>query len=113
MPLPQFVELASNAVVMDGVNPHLVEFLGQLAVVHKVLFNLPLTVTSGKDSIHSAGSLHGAGLAVDIRTHDKDTPANQLLLAVLAFAADGNPIAVFDERNLPGSPHIHIEWHGA
>lgn len=113
MNLPQFLELANNNVVMDGVNPNLVTFLGQLAVVHKVLFNLPLIVTSGKDSLHAAGSLHGAGLAVDVRTHDKDAAANQLLLCVLAFAADGPPIAVFDERALPGSPHIHIEWHGA
>jgi len=22
------------------------------------------------------------------------------------------PITTFDERNLPGSPHLHIEWHG-
>jgi hypothetical protein len=96
-----------------GVNAKLMDFVTYLALVHRVLFAEPLIITSGIDSIHVAGSLHAQGLAVDVRTKDLDQDSTLLLLAVLAYAAPANKIAVFDERALGGEAHIHLEYHGS
>jgi len=95
----------------DVVEP-LHHFIDHLAMIHGLLFAIPLVVTSGKDKVHAAGSLHSVGRAVDIRTADKDPRAQLMLLSLLCFAADTNAVTIFDERNLPGEPHIHVEWHG-
>jgi hypothetical protein len=105
-------QLASPAVTVVGVNPKLMAFVEYLALVHRVLFNKPLVITSGKDSVHVASSLHGKGLAVDFRTKDLDPEETMLLLNLLAYAAPANKIAVFDERALAGEEHIHVEYHG-
>jgi hypothetical protein len=81
--------------------------------MHRLAFGHDLVITSGTDGVHAAGSLHAQGKALDLRTTDKDGEGNALLLHMLAFAANGSPIAYFDERNVPGGPHIHLEWHGA
>jgi hypothetical protein len=104
---------ASSAVVLDGVDAHLISFAQHLAVLHKVLFGTDMVVTSGKDSIHVASSLHGQGKALDLRIKDLAPDAQMIFLALLMYAAPENNVAVFDERALPGSPHIHIEYHGA
>jgi hypothetical protein len=106
-------QLASPAVTVAGVHPKLMAFVEYLALVHRMLFNKPLVITSGKDSVHVASSLHGKGLAVDFRTKDLDPEETMLLLALLAYAAPANKIAVFDERALAGEEHIHVEYHGA
>src|SRR5258708_1541990 len=112
MDLPLGLAVADNTVVLDGVHPKLMDFLGQLAPIHKLLFGIDLVVTSGKDGHHVAGSLHMLGRAVDLRTHDKSPDEVTLLLHVLSFSTVSLPIAVFDERNVPPSPHLHLEWHG-
>lgn len=107
--LPQFVVKGSPAVSLAGVDDKLITFLGWLGAVHQILFHDPLVITSGKDSIHGTGSKHYLGAAVDIRARDVTEVDVLLLLHVLAHASSQWPIAVFDERNLPGEPHIHIE----
>jgi hypothetical protein len=103
---------AGSQVVLVGVNDKLLTFTAHLDAIHQLLFGFQLTITSGQDGRHSPLSLHATGQAVDIRTDDKDAQANMMFLMVLAFAAELMPITVFDERNLPGNPHVHIEWHG-
>ena len=110
---PKYYELASPQVdVVDVLEP-LMAFVEYLGLVHRVVFNKPLVVTSGKDAIHVNGSLHSQGRAVDIRTKDLLPDEQGLLLALLAYAAPANHIAVFDERALVGQEHIHLEYHGA
>ena len=109
---PKYYELASPAVVMDGVAEPLVSFVEYLGLVHRVVFSKALVITSGKDSVHAAGSLHAQGRAVDIRTKDLLPDEQLLLFSLLAFAGPANHIAVFDERALAGAEHIHLEWHG-
>lgn len=113
MELPQYIELSVPTVNWQGLVPDLLTFAGHLALLHQLLFGQPLVITSAKDGQHSAGSLHAEGKAIDVRTRDKSDEENLMLLAVLAFIASSAPVAVFDERHLEGSPHIHIEWHGA
>lgn len=107
------LQLASPAVQLTGVDAHLVAFIQHLAAVHLVLFGSDLVVTSGKDSIHSAGSLHAQGRAVDVRIKDLDPEGQMLFLTILAYTAVSNSIAVFDERALGAESHVHIEYHGA
>ena len=113
MDLPAGLTVSSPAVQLEGVDAALLEFASRLGVVHGIIFGHDLVITSGKDSVHTAGSLHAVGKALDLRTSDKDGEGNALLLHLLAFAANGSPIAYFDERNVPSGPHIHLEWHGA
>jgi hypothetical protein len=68
------------------------------------------TVTAGKELGHNPGSLHGLGLATDVRTRGM-TP-----LEVSAFmaTAEAKGIAVRDERTRPSGqkvwsgPHLHL-----
>jgi len=105
-------DVASPAVVLEGVNERLLSFVDYLGLVHRVIFQKLLVITSGKDAIHVAGSLHSEGLAVDIRTRDLLPDEQALLLHLLAYAGPENHIAVFDERALGEQAHIHLEYHG-
>src|SRR5579864_7661077 len=93
-PIPY--ELASPAVELGGVKQELMNFVEYLGLVHRVVFNKPLVITSGKDGQHVGGSLHAQGLAVDIRTRDLLPDEQLLLLTLLAYAGPANHIAVFD-----------------
>lgn len=106
------LQTASPAVVLEGVEPHLIAFIQHLAMAHQVLFGSELVITSGKDSIHSAGSLHSVGRAVDVRIKDLDAEAQLLFLLVISYAALSNKVAFFDERVLGAEAHVHIEYHG-
>lgn len=113
-PPPQVnYQLAGTEVVVAGVNEELMKFVDYLGLVHRVVFNKPLVITSGKDGAHVASSMHYAGLAIDFRTKDLLPDEQQLVLALLAYAAPANHIAVFDERALGADQHIHLEYHGA
>ncbi len=112
MDLPLGLAVPDNTVVLDGVDPGLMGFLSHLAMIHKLLFGMDLVVTSGKDGVHAPGSLHHTGRAVDLRTHDKTPEDIDLLIHVLSYSTPGVPIGVFDERNVPPGPHLHLEWHG-
>lgn len=100
-------------VVLEGVNPKLIGWAQHAALIHKTLFGIDMVITSGRDSQHVAGSLHAEGLALDIRTHDLSADAQLLWLLILCYAGEPNDVCVFDERALPGAPHIHVEYHGA
>jgi hypothetical protein len=105
-------ELASPSVILKGVKAELLQFVEYLGLVHRVVFNKVLVITSGRDGVHTPGSLHPPGLALDIRTTDLLPDEQGLLLSLLAYAAPANHITYFDERALPGDPHIHLEYHG-
>ena len=112
MPIGGF-KTSGDHVVLDGVNDKLLEFAGVLDKIHQQLYATQMVITSARDGQHAPGSLHTAGKALDIRTSDKDDESNLVFLMVLGYAAKRMPITIFDERNLPGEGHIHIEWHGA
>jgi len=107
--IPPGVEKASPVVDLSGIEANLFAALTPLGLVHLHLFNEPLTVTSGRDSVHVPSSKHGRGMAVDLRITDKrpeDIPCFLLILRVMC-ARFG--LACFDESYLPGEPHIHLE----
>lgn len=113
MTQPIGFKTAGQEVVLDGVSEQFLAFVAVLDRIHQDLFGGQLTITSARDGKHSGMSLHSIGKAVDLRTDDKDAESNLVFLTVLSYAAQRMPVTVFDERNLPGAPHIHLEWHGA
>lgn len=110
---PKYYELASAKVVMAGVAEPLLAFVSYLGLVHRVVFNKPLVVTSARDSVHTRSSSHAEGRAVDIRMGDLLPDEQCLVLHLLAYAGPSNKIASFDERVLGGESHVHLEYHGA
>lgn len=113
MDLPIGLAVASDTVVLEGVDPRLMAYAEHLGMVHHLLFGKPLTITSGKDSTHVSHSFHYLGRALDVRTADLDPEEQLVLLNVIAFSAPPQGVAVFDERAVHGEAHIHLELHGA
>lgn len=107
--LGEDLHYASYAVNISNLDKHLADFLRWLAPIHRALFGKPLIVTSGKDGEHAVGSKHYIGKSVDVRTSDITDTQQVLLLHVLSLQVDVWSLAIFDERALPGAPHMHIE----
>ncbi|MEZ5405569.1 MAG: hypothetical protein R3F23_05135 [Verrucomicrobiia bacterium] len=69
------------------------------------------TVTSTTGGRHNAGSVHGSGCAVDVRTRDRTTQEVDQLIE----DARGEGITVRDERTQPAGqavwsgPHVHLQ----
>ena len=110
--LPPGVERASAAVVTDGLDPVLFAFLTPLGRVCLSLFDMPAVITSARDAIHSRASKHYTGHAVDIRVKDVPPRWQYAFLIMLCVLADRFRLCVFDESNLPGEAHIHVETAG-
>lgn len=110
--LPAGVERANVNVITDGLDPQLFAFLTPLGLVHLHLFDAPAVITSAKDANHTHGSKHYIGKAVDIRVKGLLPKWQPTLLLVLTVLADRFKLCVFDESNLPGEAHIHIEVAG-
>ena len=70
-------------------------------------FGAELVVTSTTDGVHSPGSLHPYGYAVDLRTHYFKDDQHQMLANELRYQL-GN---VYDVIVHP--THIHVEWDRA
>lgn len=113
MTAPIGLKTGGPHVELGGVNEQLLSFAAVLDRIHQILFITQMVITSARDGVHTPASRHEMGLAIDIRTIDKDAEGNMVFLTVLAYAARVMPITIFDERNLPGAPHLHIEWHGS
>jgi len=109
---PQYVKGKSDSVQLEGVEQVLIDFLTVLGIVHNALWSCPLIVTSARDQMHAASSKHASGKAVDIRVNDIEIQARDRLLAVVNVLADRFGLTVFDERNLPGAGHFHVEVAG-
>ena len=63
-----------SSVNVTGMHPEVVGALAKMEVCRSAALSLllthPMVVTSGKDGVHKPGSLHYAGLAVDLRFRD-------------------------------------------
>lgn len=110
--IPPGVQLKNDSVNVRDVNPKLQAFLIQAGLVHLHLFDLPLTVTSGKDAIHVQSSKHYKGDAVDLRGSDLLSDEGPAWLLCLGIMAAKFGLAIFDESHVPGAQHIHIEIAG-
>lgn len=109
---PPGVQLKDATVNVQDIATVLQSFLVVAGLVHMHLFNQLLVVTSGKDGVHSPGSKHAKGEAVDLRIIDlppSNAPAFLLCLRVLC---DRFHLAMFDESYTPGAGHVHIEVAG-
>lgn len=110
--LPAGVEAASGSVITTGLDPALFAFLTPLGLVYLHLFDNKCVITSARDAMHGKGSKHYIGQAVDLRTRNLPPEWQSTFLLVLTVLADRFKLTVFDERNQPGEPHIHVEVAG-
>jgi hypothetical protein len=106
---PAGIALASPAVNIADLNPVLHSFLIKAGLVNLHLFDRMLVVTSGMDGVHSPGSKHGKGDALDLRIADVPISQQAVFILYLRDLCHTFRLAFFDESNLPGEPHIHVE----
>lgn len=66
-------------------------------------------ITSGRDGLHKAGSLHYVGRAIDLRTRDLTDAEGDALVTALRWRLP-RQYDVVDERTKAGAPHIHVEY---
>lgn len=107
--LPLGVERKDAKVNVASLVPELTTALAKLGRVHLDLFDKPLIITSGNDGKHVPGSKHYKNQAVDGRMTDKTEAEQELFLQVIAHLSPVLKIMLFDERQLAGSDHVHIE----
>lgn len=111
-PDSQYLKVESPAVQVAGLPAKFRELLDRLGWMHYGLFALPLIITSGSDGKHATDSLHYQHRAVDLRTLDIAGPSGDLFAAIIIYFSSMYTAALFDEREVPGGPHFHLEYHG-
>jgi hypothetical protein len=107
--LPVGVERKDNTVNVSALVPELTTALAKIGRVHLDLFNKPVIVTSANDGKHKTGSKHYVNKAVDLRMVDKDLEEQALFIDLLMYFDKRLKLMLFDERQEPGSDHVHIE----
>lgn len=110
--LPPGVERAADTVNLNGLDGVLWTFFTPLGRTCLSLFDTPVFITSARDGNHVQNSKHLQGKAVDFRTKNLPPKWEPVFLLVLGVLSDRFKLAVFDESNLPGEPHIHVEVAG-
>jgi hypothetical protein len=106
------IVLKDESVNVSGLSPKMILFLTACQQIHDALFATQLCVTSGNDGGHAPNSKHGHWKAVDVRCSDVAASGQIVFLVVLAYLSQAYGMAVFDERQLPGAAHFHIEEAG-
>jgi hypothetical protein len=106
------IVLKDDTVNVSGISPKMVLYLASCQEVHDALFQKPLCITSGNDGGHAPNSKHSHWKAVDVRCSDVDASGQMLFLMVLGYLSRQFGMAVFDERQLPGAGHFHVEEAG-
>lgn len=102
------ISLKDGGVSRSGVHPAVYFVLGVVDVVNWRMFALrPVVVTSMNDGQHRAGSLHYAGRAVDIRTHDLALPDAQSFARAVELMVSH---LGFDVVLEDAPPHLHVEY---
>ena len=109
---PAGTQPKDSSVSLIGVAPVLISFLTRLGLIHMHLFDSILTVTSARDAVHGKGSKHYIGKAVDLRISDLPQRSVAVFLMVLYELTPRYKLAVFDEEQLPGEAHVHVELAG-
>ena len=89
-----------------GLKPSMFEVLGIIELCCQIANgdNYQVTITSAKDGVHSPGSLHYVGLAVDIRTKDMKEISLSVKWLDKFLNVNGKKFDVVFEID-----HIHIE----
>lgn len=99
----------ARLLVLDNVTPPLIRLVCGIA---NTIASMPIqdvTITHGTDGVHKAGSLHGIGAALDVRTHNQTDVHKTALFTMLSekFPAPRFDV-IFEDRGGPNE-HIHIE----
>lgn len=109
---PEDVQLKNESVRLVGLDVRLYRFLAAAGRAHAIMFDVPLVVTCAVDNVEHKVGKHPIGKAVDLRASDIRGEWAQAFLLVITVLCDRFGCTVFDERNLPGAPHFHVEVAG-
>lgn len=88
------------------------EILLGLAVVQSVLYEsgFDTVITEGTGGTHMHGSLHYAGLALDIRSHDIPTlDEKRAILLECKLSLEAEFAIILENEGMP-SEHFHVEY---
>lgn len=107
--LPFGVERKDTTVNVASLVPELTTALAKIGRAHLDLFDKPLIITSANDGQHKTGSKHYVNKAVDVRMTDKTLEEQAIFIDVLMYFDSKLKLMLFDERQEPGSDHVHIE----
>jgi hypothetical protein len=110
--VPAGVALKDATVNVLDINPLLQAYLVNAGLIHLHLFRDLLVVTSGKDGVHSPGSKHMKGDAVDLRISTMQPERQPVFLMATRILCERYNLAMFDESYTPGAGHVHIEIAG-
>jgi len=105
---PEHLEVADSTVEVSELVLPLRDFLIAAAGVHWNKNGLALTITSGNDGNHFAGSKHFTWRAVDLRSRDLEAEEADDFACELILLQRPYLVGVFDERFL-GRAHWHVE----
>lgn len=111
-PFPAGTVAKDSTVSLRDLHPNLYCFLQSMGAIHRALYAMDCVVTSANDGKHLPGSKHMQGKAVDLRISDKSIYDQGSFIVVCLALARKWTLAVFDESNVPGAGHVHIEIAG-
>jgi hypothetical protein len=102
------VDISNPSVVTTNVAVNLVGFVKESAHFHRLLFDMPLIITSMRDGTHVEGSAHPKGEAVDLRSHDLESGDQIVFFLIMARLQRKWAVVILDERYTI-SPHWHVQ----
>lgn len=104
--------LKNSSVNIWGLQPEMRHPMRIAAKLWKALAEVELVITCGRDGLHSYGSLHYSGYAVDFRTWDKRVNQWDDELRDLVAQQLREELARYSKyyQVIVHSTHIHVEY---
>lgn len=107
-----YMSLANGSVNTTGFNRRITDAFDEMVLVARAVGVHDPIITAGVDATgHTAGSIHGRGLAVDLRANDM-SPADAKKYVMALKQALGPGYDVMYENWGTGNTHIHLEYDG-
>lgn len=103
-------EMKESVVLWPGLHPRLeddMEILDRIFIRHA---GRPFFITSARDGVHSEGSLHYAGKAVDGRSKDIEDNRTKYVILEEMRQELGNDYDILLENVNEPQEHYHIEF---
>lgn len=108
----QKISVASASVNTNGFSSRMINAFDEMVIIARLVGVHDPIITAGVDrSGHTANSIHGKGLAVDLRANDMtSTAAKKYIISLKQALGAGYDVMYEDWGN--GNTHIHVEYDG-
>ncbi len=101
--------LATSGAKTTGLSQRIVDIIDELHLTAAALGLPKPTITSGVEGVHTVGSVHGSGNALDLRCQSKG-PCTEWAMTLKQALGPGYD--VMWENNPSGGNHLHVEYDG-